>query len=53
MIPLHKLGQLSKIAPEFYGGEGRKRDNLLKIMRDAFRKPDFYACLGADSSASN
>jgi len=44
-IPLHKVGQLRKIAPEFYRkGSG---DDLWGIMRDTFRNPNFYACMDA------
>lgn len=45
-IPLHKLGRLQTIAPEFYEtNEGN--DNLLQIMHKAFAYPDFYACMDA------
>jgi len=44
-IPLHRLGELRKIAPEFYK-EGSK-DNVFGIMRKAFGKPEFYACMDA------
>jgi len=47
-VPLHKLGQLRKIAPEFYkeGGVG-SGDNVFGIMKKTFRYPDFYACMDA------
>jgi len=45
MIPLHKLGQLRKIAPEFY--RDGNDDKLWKIMKETFRHPDFYACMDA------
>jgi fatty acid desaturase len=44
-IPLTKLGQLRKIAPEFYPLESN--DNLLAIMKKTFAYPDFYACMDA------
>ena len=44
-IPLHRLGKLREIAPEYY--HRGSRDNLLKIMRKAFSKPEFYACMDA------
>eukprot|EP00550_Attheya_septentrionalis_P001875 CAMPEP_0198284076 /NCGR_PEP_ID=MMETSP1449-20131203/3602_1 /TAXON_ID=420275 /ORGANISM="Attheya septentrionalis, Strain CCMP2084" /LENGTH=488 /DNA_ID=CAMNT_0043980991 /DNA_START=72 /DNA_END=1538 /DNA_ORIENTATION=+ len=44
-IPLHKLGQLRKIAPEFY--KTTSNDNLFRIMKGAFSSPDFYACMDA------
>jgi fatty acid desaturase len=44
-IPLHKLGQLRDIAPEFY--RTGSNDNVFKIMRKAFSKPEFYACMDA------
>ena len=44
-IPLHKLGELRKIAPEFYNSESN--DNLFQIMNKAFAYPDFYACMDA------
>ena len=44
-IPLNKLGQLKKIAPEFYRDDSK--DNLFKIMKKAFSYPDFYACMDA------
>ena len=45
-IPLHRLGELRKIAPEFYP-EG-SMDNVFGIMRKVFAKPDFYACMDAN-----
>ena len=45
-IPLHRLGELRQIAPEFYR-EGSD-DSLLGIMRKAFAKPEFYACMDAN-----
>ncbi len=47
-IPLHKLGILRKIAPEFYR-EGSS-DNVFRIMRKAFAVPEFYACSDYHSS---
>jgi fatty acid desaturase len=44
-IPLHRLGELRKIAPEFY--RGGSNDNVFKIMRRVFAKPEFYACMDA------
>jgi len=44
-IPLHRLGELRKIAPEFYR-EG-SNDNVFQIMRRVFAKPEFYACMDA------
>jgi fatty acid desaturase len=44
-IPLHRLGELRKIAPEFYR-EG-SNDNVFKIMKRVFAKPEFYACMDA------
>jgi len=42
-IPLHKLGKLRNIAPDFYP-KGSK-DNVFRIMKKAFSDPDFYACM--------
>ena len=44
-IPLHRLGELRKIAPEFY--RDGSNDNVFKIMRRVFAKPEFYACMDA------
>jgi len=45
MVPLHKVGQLRKIAPEFYReGSG---DKVWGIMKETFRNPNFYACMDA------
>lgn len=54
-IPFHRLGELRKVAPEFYrtaaassrttSTTNTRRDNLWKIMRQAFAKPDYYACM--------
>mmetsp|Transcript_47832 Transcript_47832/g.144674 ORF Transcript_47832/g.144674 Transcript_47832/m.144674 type:complete len:96 (+) Transcript_47832:1344-1631(+) len=46
-IPLHKLGQLRKIAPEFY--RAGNRDNIFSKMRKAFATPDFYACMDVNT----
>ena len=49
-IPLHKLGNLRKIAPEFYrkeGSDGNEGDNVFERMRETFRYPNFYACMDA------
>jgi len=45
-IPLHRLGELRKIAPEYYP-QG-SRDNVFQIMRKVFSKPEFYACMDAN-----
>lgn len=45
-IPLHELGKLRKIAPEFYRGE--EKDNLFSIMNKTFAKPEFYSCMNAN-----
>jgi len=50
-IPLHKLGKLRKIAPEFYRSGGG--DKLLSIMRKTFAKPDYYACMNAAAIADS
>ena len=44
-IPLHRLGALRKIAPEYY--RSGSRDNLFKVMKKAFSEPEFYACMDA------
>lgn len=44
-IPLHRLGHLRQIAPEFY--RQGTADNVFEVMQNAFRNPDFYACLDA------
>lgn len=44
-IPLHRLGKLREIAPEYY--RAGSRDNLLSIMKKAFSRPEFYACMDA------
>ena len=44
-IPLHRLGELRQIAPEYYSKESN--DNVFQIMHTAFSKPDFYACMDA------
>jgi fatty acid desaturase len=44
-IPLHRLGMLREVAPEFYR-EGSS-DNVFRIMWKAFAKPEFYACMDA------
>ena len=46
-IPLHRLGELRKIAPEFYR-EGAN-DNVFKIMKKVFSQPEFYACMDAST----
>jgi len=44
-VPLHRLGRMRGIAPEFYRrGSG---DGVWDVMRGAFREPDFYACMDA------
>ena len=45
-IPLHKLGQLREIAPEFY--RTGSNDNVFQIMKKAFSNPEFYACMDAN-----
>ncbi|KAL7529946.1 hypothetical protein ACHAXR_005417 [Thalassiosira sp. AJA248-18] len=45
-IPLHRLGELRKIAPEFY--RKGSSDNVFGIMRKVFAKPEFYACMDAN-----
>ncbi|KAL3823440.1 hypothetical protein ACHAXA_010200 [Cyclostephanos tholiformis] len=44
-IPLHKLGMIRKVAPEFYRAD--TNDNVYRIMRKAFATPEFYACMDA------
>ena len=44
-IPLHRLGELRKIAPEFY--RTGSKDGVFRIMKRAFSKPEFYACMDA------
>ena len=44
-IPLHRLGELRKIAPEFY--RQGSSDGVFRIMKKAFSKPEFYACMDA------
>lgn len=46
-IPCHKLGQLRKIAPEFYR-DGEK-DSIFGIMKKSFSHPEFYACMNANN----
>jgi len=41
-IPLNKLGELRRIAPDFY--RTGTSDNVFQIMRKAFAQPSFYAC---------
>lgn len=43
-IPLHQLWKLRHIAPEYYRTTNND-DNLWSIMNEAFRKPDYYACM--------
>ena len=50
-IPLHRLGELREIAPEFY--RQGSNDNLWQIMRKAFADPDFYACMDAGLTTTN
>ncbi|EJK45371.1 hypothetical protein THAOC_36015 [Thalassiosira oceanica] len=45
-VPLHRLGELRRIAPEFYP-KGSK-DNVFRIMAKAFTRPDFYACMDSN-----
>jgi fatty acid desaturase len=51
-IPLNQLWKLRQIAPEYYRPDG---DNVWSIMKQAFRKPDYYACMdvGVGSSTRN
>ena len=44
--PLHRLGELRRIAPEFY--PNGSNDNLFRIMMKAFTRPDFYACMDSN-----
>jgi len=44
-IPLHALGRLRKIAPEFY--RQGSSDNLYQILYNTFSKPEYYACMDA------
>lgn len=44
-IPLHALGNLRKIAPEFYR-QGTS-DQLHKVLSKAFSSPSYYACMDA------
>jgi fatty acid desaturase len=44
-IPFNKLGELRRIAPEFYR---TKEENLWEIMQQTFARPDFYACTNAN-----
>ncbi|KAL7504578.1 hypothetical protein ACHAXN_002190 [Cyclotella atomus] len=44
-IPLHRLWKLRCIAPEYY--RSGANDNLIAIMKKAFSKPEFYACMDA------
>jgi fatty acid desaturase len=46
-IPFQKLGELRKIAPEFYPGSLENNDDIFSIMNDVFEDPDFYACMDA------
>lgn len=48
-IPLHKLGQLRKIAPEYY--RSGSNDNIYQIMKQTFAKPDFYACMNVNNQS--
>lgn len=45
-IPLHKLGRLHKIAPEFYSGH--EKENVFRKMKKAFATPEFYSCMNAN-----
>jgi Fatty acid desaturase len=45
-IPLHELGKLRKIAPEFY--RAGERDNIYSIMKKTFAHPQFYACMNSN-----
>jgi hypothetical protein len=47
-IPLHRLGELRGIAPEFY--RKGSPDELGTIMHKTFSSPDFYACMDAGIS---
>jgi fatty acid desaturase len=45
-IPLHQLGKLHQIAPEFYPHASNPNpQNIFAIMRRAFSKPDWYGCM--------
>eukprot|EP00541_Cyclophora_tenuis_P017772 CAMPEP_0116572772 /NCGR_PEP_ID=MMETSP0397-20121206/18369_1 /TAXON_ID=216820 /ORGANISM="Cyclophora tenuis, Strain ECT3854" /LENGTH=141 /DNA_ID=CAMNT_0004101153 /DNA_START=116 /DNA_END=541 /DNA_ORIENTATION=- len=43
-IPFHRLGQIRHLVPESYYRPGSD-DNVMQILRGAFGRPDFYACL--------
>eukprot|EP00980_Cylindrotheca_fusiformis_P015793 scaffold4590_cov112-Cylindrotheca_fusiformis.AAC.11 len=45
-IPLHQLGKLRMIAPEFY--RSGSQDQLLGIFQKTFSEPDFYACMNSN-----
>lgn len=45
-IPLHRLGELRQIAPEFYSTS--ESDNVFGIMKKTFGKPEFYSCMNAN-----
>ena len=47
-IPLHVLWKLRFIAPEYY--RGGEKDDVLKIMKTTFAKPEFYSCMNANIS---
>ena len=44
-IPLHKLGKLQTIAPEFYNNRQLRKRNIFSIMRETFSQAEFYACM--------
>jgi len=50
-IPLHRLGKLREIAPEYYR-EG-ERDNVFEIMWKVFSEPEFYACMDVGVNLKN
>ena len=48
-IPLHLLGKIRQIAPEFYRTDSN--DNVWKVMGKAFAEPEFYACMDVGKMA--
>lgn len=50
-IPFHKLRHLHTIAPEYYprGDTG----NVWRVMKRAFARPEFYACMDAGNTVSS
>ena len=48
-VPFHRLGELRRIAPEYY--RSGSDDSLWDIMRTTFAHPEFYACMSANRLA--